>query len=198
VPPPLWRTKSGADFAATAAKYSDDISSKVLASTRTEVDQTNHDISPIHRRRCEPGSKAGQISGVISTSATVCRSAKTSRLSDGKIKAAHIGFNFQPITKYTNDRKNVRHQEPTSRARGRLAFAFFVECLFIFWILWWISTISTIKLTGDTTRARGVAGLTHLPVWRRSPVPNPVRPIKLIPPLFQTPDRTLICRNLLS
>jgi hypothetical protein len=97
--------KSGASFAAVAAKYSDDASTKGGAGDfGFAVDPSNRDISPITTDALFK-LKPGQTSDIINTGYNLQILINNELTADGKIKGGHIDFNFQPITKYVNDQK---------------------------------------------------------------------------------------------
>jgi hypothetical protein len=101
----LAELKAGADFNATVAKYSDDASSKATGGDfGVVVDPANRDLSPITTDALFK-LKPGQLSGIINTgySLQILKNNETS--ADGKIKGAHIDFNFRPIAGYINDLK---------------------------------------------------------------------------------------------
>jgi parvulin-like peptidyl-prolyl isomerase len=101
----LAELKAGADFAATAAKYSDDASTKATGGEfGFMVDPANRDISPITTDALFK-LKAGQISGIVNTGYSLQILKNLEVQPDGKIKGAHIDFNFQPIAKPINDLK---------------------------------------------------------------------------------------------
>jgi parvulin-like peptidyl-prolyl isomerase len=95
----------GVDFAAVAAKYSDDASSKASGGQYpSAIDQSDRDVSPITTDvlfKLQPG----QISGIVNTGYGLQIIKNISADSSGKLKAAHIDFNFQPISNYVNSFK---------------------------------------------------------------------------------------------
>jgi hypothetical protein len=101
----LAELKGGADFAAVAAKYSDDAGSKGNGGEfGFMVDPANRDISPITSDALFK-LKTGQVSDVVNTGYSLQILKNLETAADGKIKAAHIDFNFQPIATYLNDLK---------------------------------------------------------------------------------------------
>lgn len=105
----LAELKGGADFAAVAAKYSDDSTSKNSGGEYSFwIDPANRDLSPITTDALFK-LKAGQISGIVNTGYGLQIFKVTEISGDGKIKAAHIDINFQPISKYLND---VKEKQP--------------------------------------------------------------------------------------
>ena len=98
---------SGADFAATAKKYSDDVSSKDNGGEfGYPIDKANRDISAQTTAvlfKLQPG----QVSDVINTGYTL-EIVKNIELQGEKIRAAHIVNNFKDIQSYLNDLKDQK------------------------------------------------------------------------------------------
>jgi hypothetical protein len=108
----LAQLRAGADFATVAATYSDDASSKANGGLfPTPVSLSDRDISPLVTTalfKLQPG----QNSGIINTgySLQIVKNIQTD--SDGKIKAAHIDFNFKPISSYID---TLKTREPAHK-----------------------------------------------------------------------------------
>jgi hypothetical protein len=101
----LAELKSGADFAAIAAKYSQDDVTKVNGGDfGFLVDRANRDLSPITTDALFK-LKAGEVSGIINTGYNL-EILKAIEINGDKIKGAHIVFNFQDINTYVNDLKD--------------------------------------------------------------------------------------------
>ncbi len=101
----LAELNSGADFAATAAKYSDDTASKASGGEVGIIERTKRDVSPQTMDalyKLQPG----QYSGVINTgySLEIVKNLETT--ADGKIKTAHIVFGFKDISDQLNSLKD--------------------------------------------------------------------------------------------
>lgn len=104
----LGELNGGADFAAVAAKYSDDTASKASGGDfGAVVDPANRDLSPITTDALFK-LKAGQISDIINTGYSLQILKVTEVAADGKVKGAHIDFNFQPSSRYINDQKEKK------------------------------------------------------------------------------------------
>lgn len=102
----LAELKGGAEFAAVAAKYSDDAASKGNGGDfGFVVDRANRDISPTTTDALFK-LKPGQISDIINTGYSLQILKNLEATADGKIKGAHIDFNFKPIATYLNDQKD--------------------------------------------------------------------------------------------
>lgn len=97
--------KSGADFAATAKKYSDDPATKENGGVMpTLVDQTNRELSAVATDalfKLQPG----QHSEIINTGSGL-EIVKNIETSSDKIRAARIVFTFADINQYLNDIKD--------------------------------------------------------------------------------------------
>lgn len=95
----LAELQAGADFAATAKKYSDDASTKDtggefgFAVDRTNRDLTAQTVSALFALQ------PGQISGVINTGYTL-EIVKNIELQGDRVRGAHIVFNFKDINTY--------------------------------------------------------------------------------------------------
>jgi type III secretion system FlhB-like substrate exporter len=100
----LAEIQAGADFAATAKKYSDDASTKDnggefgFAVDRTNRDLTAQTVSALFVLQ------AGQISGIINTGYTL-EIVKNIELQGERIRGAHIVFNFKDINTYLDTLK---------------------------------------------------------------------------------------------
>jgi len=100
----LAELKSGADFAATAKKYSDDASSKASGGDigvveRTKRELTADTVNALYKL------KPGQHSEVINIGYSLEIVKNIEVNAEGKIHAAHIVFNFKDISSYINDLK---------------------------------------------------------------------------------------------
>ena len=97
----LAQLQSGTDFATLAGQVSDDTTTKASGGDYGMlIDRTNRDIPPqvidqLFRLQ------SGQTSGIINTGVSL-EIVKVEQISGDKVKAAHIQFNFQPITTYTD------------------------------------------------------------------------------------------------
>jgi foldase protein PrsA len=91
----------GADFATLAGQDSDDASTKGNGGDYgTLIDQSNTDIAPqIIAALFQL--KVGQYSSIINTGYSL-EIVKVLAVQGNEVRAAHIEFNFQPITVYTN------------------------------------------------------------------------------------------------
>lgn len=102
----LAELNSGADFAAVAKKYSDDVTTKDNGGIYDFVIQkSNRDLRPQTLDaifKLQPG----QISGIVNTGNSL-EIYKLTELDGDKAKAAHISFNFKDIKEYLNDRKEA-------------------------------------------------------------------------------------------
>lgn len=102
----LAELKGGADFKAVAAKYSDDAGSKASGGEfGFAVDPSSRDLSPLTTDALFK-LKAGEISAIINTgySLQILKNIETD--ATGKIRGAHIDFNFKSINDYVNDLKD--------------------------------------------------------------------------------------------
>lgn len=101
----LAELKAGADFAAVAAKYSDDQASKGNGGDfGFVIDKTNRDLSPITTDALFQ-LKTGQISDIVNTGYAL-EIYKVTEVTGDKVKAAHITFTFKDINSYINDFKD--------------------------------------------------------------------------------------------
>lgn len=101
----LAELKAGADFAATAKKYSDDTSTKdnggdIGIVERTKRDLTAQTVEALYKLQ------PTQYSEVLNIGYSLEIVKNLEMSSDGKIHAAHILFNFKPISDYLNDLKD--------------------------------------------------------------------------------------------
>ena len=95
----LAQLQAGADFGTLATQVSDDATTKASGGQYgISIDQSNRDLSP-QVLNALFSLKPGQISGVIDTGGTL-EIVKVISASDGKVRAAHISFNFQSINTY--------------------------------------------------------------------------------------------------
>lgn len=103
----LAELKSGADFAALAKMYSDDIGTKENGGDYGFfIDKTNRDLTPQTTDalfRMEPG----QFSDIINTGYSL-EIVKTLEKKEDKVRGAHIMFNFKPIDATLNDLKDKK------------------------------------------------------------------------------------------
>lgn len=105
----LAELRSGANFATVASLYSDDAASKASGGAYSEpVSPSSRDVSPLTTDVLFK-LKPGQISDVINTGYSLQILTNIEPTSDGKIKAAHIDFNFKPVTDYI---KPLRTKNP--------------------------------------------------------------------------------------
>lgn len=101
----LAELKQGTDFATLAKQASDDSSTRSNGGDYgTLIDQSNTDIAP---QIIEELFKLqqGQYSGIINTGYSL-EIVKVLSVQGNEVRAAHIEFNFQPITTYTNPLEN--------------------------------------------------------------------------------------------
>lgn len=101
----LAELKGGADFAATAKKYSDDPGSKANGGDIGIVEHTKRDltaetVNALYKLR------PGQYSDIINIGYSLEIVKNIELNGDGKIHAAHILFNFKDISTYLNDLKD--------------------------------------------------------------------------------------------
>lgn len=100
----LAELKAGADFAAVAAKYSDDTESKARGGAYPgPVGKTDRDVPP-HVVDALFALQPGEVSEVVNTGYTL-EIVKNISVSGEKIQAAHITFKLQPISTYTKPLK---------------------------------------------------------------------------------------------
>jgi parvulin-like peptidyl-prolyl isomerase len=101
----LAELKAGADFAATAKKYSDDQASKDAGGEYGyPIDRTNRDLAA-RTTGTLFDLRPGQYSDLIDTGYSL-EILKTIEISGEKVRAAHIVFNFKDISTYINDLKD--------------------------------------------------------------------------------------------
>lgn len=101
----LAELKGGADFGAVAKQYSDDTGSKdnngdIGIVERTKRDLTAQTVDALYKL------KPGQYSEVINIGYSLEIVKNLENTPDGKIRAAHILFNFKDISSYINDLKD--------------------------------------------------------------------------------------------
>lgn len=97
----LAQLQQGADFATLAKQVSDDSSTSGNGGDYgTLIDASNTDIAPQIIQALFK-LKAGQYSGIINTGYSL-EIVKVLAVQGNEVRAAHIEFNFQPITTYTN------------------------------------------------------------------------------------------------
>lgn len=101
----LAELKNGADFAATAQKYSDEAATKGNGGDIGVIEKGKRDVSQ-QTTDALYKLKPGEYSGVINTgySLEIVKNIETG--SDGKIHAAHIVFNIKGISEQLNDLKD--------------------------------------------------------------------------------------------
>lgn len=96
---------AGADFAAVAKKYSDDVASKDNGGEYGfPIDRSNRDIAA-QTTAALFALKPGQLSGVINAGYDL-EIVKNIETQGDKVRAAHIVFNFKDISSYLNDLKD--------------------------------------------------------------------------------------------
>ena len=97
--------KNGADFAAVAKQYSDDIATKNNGgSYGFAIDKTDRDI-PAQVTATLFKQKPGQVSAIINAGYTL-EIVKTIQVQGDKVQAAHIVLTFKDINSYINDLKD--------------------------------------------------------------------------------------------
>jgi len=102
----LAQLKGGKDFATLASEVSEDPSSKSAGGDYgILIEKTNRDIDPAAIDALFK-LKDGQYSDVISASYGLEIVKKIQTQADGKVKAAHIVFNFKDTNDYVNDLKD--------------------------------------------------------------------------------------------
>lgn len=100
----LAEVRGGADFAAVAAKYSDDADSKAKGGAYPgPIGKTDRDVPP-HIVDALFALQPGQVSDVVDTGYTL-EILKYVAPAGEKINAAHIQFKLEPITTYTKPLK---------------------------------------------------------------------------------------------
>ena len=96
---------AGADFAAVAKKYSDDIATKDNGGEYGyAIDKSNRDIAA-QTSAALFKLKPGQVSGVVNAGYSL-EIVKNIEQQGDKIRGAHISFNFKDISDYLNDLKD--------------------------------------------------------------------------------------------
>lgn len=100
----LQELKGGADFAATAKKYSDDPSKDAGGDFGILIDKTNRDI-PAQTVAALLKLQPGKYSDVVNTGYAL-EIVKTTEVQGDKVKGAHIVFNFKDINVFLNDQKD--------------------------------------------------------------------------------------------
>lgn len=101
----LAELRSGADFAATVAKYSQDEASKAGGGEfGFPVDRANRDLSPATTDALFK-LKVGEVSGIVNTgySLEILKALETNGTT---VRGAHVVFNFTDINTYVNDQKD--------------------------------------------------------------------------------------------
>jgi parvulin-like peptidyl-prolyl isomerase len=100
----LVQIKAGKSFDEVAAGYSNQ-PGKVTVGVYEGVDPSTRDLSPVTTDALFK-LKPGETSGIINTgySLQILKNLETG--ADGKVKAAHIDFNFNDINTYINDLKD--------------------------------------------------------------------------------------------
>lgn len=107
----LTQAQTGGDFAALAAQYSDDASTKGNGGEYgIEIEQTNRDILPQVMQQLF-ALQPGQVSGIIETP-TGLEIVKVLENNNGKVKAAHIAISFKPISTFVEP---LEKQNPPRR-----------------------------------------------------------------------------------
>ena len=96
--------KGGADFTATAKKYSDDPSKDVGGDFGILIDRTNRDI-PAQTVATLFKLQTGKYSDIVNTGYSL-EIVKLTELQGDKAKGAHIVFNFKDIETFLNDQKD--------------------------------------------------------------------------------------------
>lgn len=98
--------KNGKDFAALASEVSEDPSSKTNGGEYGfPIEQTNRDISPLVVEKLFQ-LKDGEYSDVIDVGYGLEIVKNIQTQSDGKLRAAHIVFNFKNVDEYVNEKKD--------------------------------------------------------------------------------------------
>ena len=104
----LSKLQSGADFATLAQQYSDDVATKGNGGEYGYlIDKTNQDLSPqitVQLFSLSPG----QISPIINTG-YVLEIVKVISVDNGRVRAAHIVFNFKDISTYITQLQAKEH-----------------------------------------------------------------------------------------
>lgn len=103
----LAQLKGGKDFATLAAEISEDPISKASKGDYGSIEKTNRDISPVVTNALFR-LKDSEYSGPIETEYGIEIVKNLQTQPDGKIRAAHIAFNFKDINDYTNELKDQK------------------------------------------------------------------------------------------
>ncbi|HEX8226641.1 MAG TPA: peptidylprolyl isomerase [Candidatus Saccharimonadales bacterium] len=107
----LAEVQGGADFAAVAAKYSEDEATKTKGGLYpSPINKTNRDVPP-HVVDALFRLDTGQTSGVVETGFSL-EIVKNVQTTDDKVQGAHISFKLQPISRHIEPLKKetrVRH-----------------------------------------------------------------------------------------
>lgn len=102
------KLQSGADFAAVAKEYSDDIASKESGGDfGFWIDKTNRDLTP-QATDMLFSMEPGQVSPIINTGYSL-EIFKLLEKKDDRVRGAHILFNLKDISTYIND---LKEQQP--------------------------------------------------------------------------------------
>ncbi|OGL30962.1 hypothetical protein A3D14_03175 [Candidatus Saccharibacteria bacterium RIFCSPHIGHO2_02_FULL_47_12] len=100
----LAEIKGGADFAAVAAKYSDDKATKDKGGEfGILIDKSNQDI-PAQASDALFKLKPGEVSGIVNTGFSL-EIVKVLEAQGDKVKAAHISFTYKDVSTYINELK---------------------------------------------------------------------------------------------
>lgn len=96
----LAKVKAGADFGTLASQFSDDAASKANGGqyADTTITTASTDVPPAVVQTLQT-MQVGQTSGVIQAGSTL-EIVKLLANTNGKLKAAHISFNLQPLSTY--------------------------------------------------------------------------------------------------
>lgn len=105
----LQELNAGADFGATAKKYSDDTATKDAGGDFGTVDRTNRDLTA---QTIETlfSLKPGEYSGIINIGYSLEIVKNIEQVSSSKAHGAHILFNFKEVSVYLTD---IKQQEKT-------------------------------------------------------------------------------------
>lgn len=99
----------GADFGATAKKYSDNTATKENGGDFGTVDRTNRDLTA-QTTETLFSLKPGEYSGIINIGYSLEIIKNIEQVSSSKAHGAHILFNFKEVSVYLND---IKQQEKT-------------------------------------------------------------------------------------
>ena len=101
----LAELKSGADFAAVAKKYSDEVETKPNGGEYGyPIDKTNRNLTP-QETDALFSLQPGQNSDIVNTGYNL-QIVKVIEVNGDKIRGAHIVFNLKDVNSYINDRKD--------------------------------------------------------------------------------------------